>query len=191
MYDLCCGEGGVSTAALSLGWRVIGVDIIPQPNYPGEFILADALQPPLIPLADLVWVSPPCQGYSRLSAPLPHTVQPNLVNPLREVAQSLGRHYVIENVSTCHDLINPIRLCGFMFGLPLIRHRLFESSFLLPQPQHVKHSKHFFSIVGHSKGSLSEWRQVMGFDYMTRYGLAQSVPYAYTWYILTWFKALN
>ena len=36
MYDLCCGGGGVARVALSLGWRVVGVDHEPQPEYRGN-----------------------------------------------------------------------------------------------------------------------------------------------------------
>lgn len=189
LYDLCCGEGGVATVALSLGWRVIGVDKNPQPLYPGEFILADALSPPLSPGADLVWLSPDCQGYSRLAALKPETANPQLIPQLRKTASRLSNHFVIENVACCHDLINPIRLCGFMFGLPIIRHRLFESTFLLPQPPHTNHAKHFFQVAGHCRGSLKEWQDAMGLPDFTKYGLTQAVPYAYTWFILTWFTA--
>lgn len=191
MYDLCCGEGGVAYAAIAQGWRVIGIDIKPQPNYPGEFILADALRPPLLPGADLVWVSPPCQGYSRMAALKPETAQPKLVPQLREVAKELGTNYVIENVATCHDLLNPIRLCGFMFGLPIIRHRLFETSFLIPQPTHHPHKGKFYQVAGKCAGSLREWQQAMGLPTLSKYGLTQAVPYAYTWFILTWFKTLQ
>lgn len=185
LYDLCCGGGGVARAALSLGWRVIGVDITPQPDYPSEFILADALQRPLKPGADLVWCSPDCQGYSRICYFRPETAKPRLVNELREVCKSLSKHYVIENVQPCPDLISPIRLCGFMFDLPLIRHRLFETSFFVPQPRHIRHRKRFFEVAGHNRGSLAEWQEAMGLYGMSKSGLRQAVPFAYTWYILS------
>lgn len=185
MYDLCCCEGGVTRAAQALGFRVIGVDNVPQPLYPGEFILADALKPPLLPVADLVWCSPPCQSYSRTFYFPTSVARPKMVNSIREVAQSLGTHYVIENVSGCHDLIDPIRLCGAMFGLHIVRHRLFETSFFVPQPKHVKHLEHTFIVAGHSLGTLAQWREAMGLFGMSKRGLAQAVPFAYTWFILT------
>lgn len=191
LYDLCCGEGGVATAALSLGWKVVGVDIKPQPRYPGEFILADALHPPLTDQADLVWMSPPCQGYSRFIYQPSRWSTPRLVNPLREVAKSLGRHYVIENIPDCKELLDPIRLCGYMFGLPLIRHRLFESSFLIPQPEHLPHGKDWVQPAGHGRGTLVQWRTAMGLPNLSRYGLTQAVPLVYTTYILWWFTAIR
>lgn len=186
LYDLCCGAGGVSRAALSLGWEVVGVDIKPQPEYPGPFILADALKPPLKPGADLVWVSPPCQGYSRFIYTPSRWTTPRLVPQLREVAKALGRHYVIENVATCKDLRDPARLCGYQFGLPLIRHRLFETSFLLPQPPHLRHGKDWYQVCGHSRGTILQWQKAMGLDIKDRWSLAQAVPWAYTWFVLTW-----
>lgn len=191
LYDLCCGGGGVAYAALSLGWRVIGVDNTPQPDYPGDFILSDALQPPLAPGADLVWISPPCQGYSRLAALKPESAKPKLVPQLREVAKSLSPHYVIENVPCCHDLKDPVRLCGFMFGLPLIRHRLFETSFLLPQPTHREHDSHFYQVAGKCKGSLQQWQDAMFLPNLSRHALTQAVPYPFTWFVLTWFISHN
>lgn len=188
LYDLCCGEGGVASVALDLGFSVIGVDIIPQPNYPGEFILADALFPPLVQDADLVWASPPCQGYSRFIYNPTIKSTPKLVNPIRLIAQSLAPHYVIENIADCMELIDPIRLCGYMFGIPLIRHRKFETSFLVPQPGHQAHGESWVQVAGHGRGTLEKWRQAMGFPTMSRHGLSQAVPYAYVHYILTWFK---
>lgn len=191
MYDLCCGEGGVAQVALDLGWRVIGLDIIPQPNYPGEFILADALNPPLRPGADLVWSSPPCQGYSKFIYNPSLKTTPRIVNEIRQVARALAPHYIIENIPGCYDLINPIRLCGYMFGLQLIRHRLFETSFLVPQPPHFKHGDAWVQVAGHGRGILSKWRDAMGFPSMSKHGLTQAVPYAYTNYILSWFNTRN
>lgn len=191
LYDLCCGDGGVAYTALSLGWRVIGVDNKPHPAYPGHFILADALAPPLQPGADLVWCSPDCQGYSRLAALKPETAKPKIIPQLRETIKPLSSAYVIENVTCCHDLIDPVRLCGHMFGLPIIRHRLFETNFLLPQPTHSKHNNYRFQIAGHRKGTLTQWRQAMGLPTLSKHALTQAVPFAYTWYILTWFTATH
>lgn len=186
LYDLFCGAGGVTRAALVLGWDVVGVDSKPQPEYPGRFVLADALQPPLEPVADLVWASPPCQGYSRMRWNPSSRTTPLLIPQAREVARALGREYVIENIADCKDLRDPVRLCGFMFGLPLIRHRLFETSFLLPQPTHRKHLADWVQPCGHGRGTLEEWRRAMGLDIKSRHSLAQAVPWGYTWYVLAW-----
>ena len=167
MYDLGCGDGGVTRCAQSLGFECVGVDIELYPNYPAKFIQADVRSLPDLPPADIVWCSPDCQGYSRMTALKPESAKPKLVSEFRRAAKSLARHYVIENVSGCHDLRLDLRLCGGMFGLPFIRWRWFEVSFLVPQP-------------------VSWYKPLPG---MSRKALTQAVPWAYTCYILSWFKA--
>lgn len=191
LYDLCCGGGGVARCALVMGFRVIGVDHEPQPDYPGEFILADALDPPLRPSADLVWVSPYCQGYSPLVYLKPETTKPRQVNQFREVAKSLGKHYVIENSNTCYDLVDPVKLCGYMFGVRMIRHRKFECSFTVPQLKHVTHYGRHLETAGHMNCSLKDAQVAMGLVGMSRKALSQAVPYMYTNYILTWYLATH
>jgi DNA (cytosine-5)-methyltransferase 1 len=129
------------------GFEVVGVDIEPQPHYPFEFHQADALAFAAAHADefDLIHASPPCQVYSATANA--HTTQhPDLLAPTRELLQRLGKPYIIENVERA-PLINPVLLCGTMFGLSapdvdgvelqLQRHRLFETSFpvgMAPSP---------------------------------------------------------
>ena len=67
MLDLCCGLGGASKAMRDRGWDVITVDIVPEFN---PTIVADLRTFHYSgPRPDLVWVSPPCEEFSRWSLP--------------------------------------------------------------------------------------------------------------------------
>jgi DNA (cytosine-5)-methyltransferase 1 len=123
------------------GFDVVGVDIDPQPDYPFPFIQGDAVE--YIREHgheyDLIHGSPPCQAYTPLNA-YNHKVYPDLIAPTRDAMLSTGRPYVIENVeAAAPELKNPTLLCGPMFGLRVYRHRLFETNWPLPAPEHDKH----------------------------------------------------
>lgn len=137
--DLFCGAGGASMGLHRAGYDVIGVDIIRQPRYPFPFVQDDALRPPFdLRQFDLLWASPPCQAHTALKT-MHHARQHlNLIPATRAMLQASGVPYIIENVVGA-PLINPITLCGTMFGLgvddaELRRHRIFETSFpVLPR----------------------------------------------------------
>jgi DNA (cytosine-5)-methyltransferase 1 len=135
-----CG-GGMAMGYYLAGYEVVGVDIDPQPNYPFEFHQADAVE--FIKEHghefDLLHGSPPCQDYSNLNA-YNHKDYPRLIAPTREAMVATGRPYVMENVEVASvELIDPITLCGPMFGLKVYRHRVFETNWPLTVPAHPKH----------------------------------------------------
>lgn len=147
VVDLCCGPGGVGYALQrllsSFDIRFVGVDIEDYSDrYPGDFVQADVKDLTLSDLGrdrrvDLVWCSPPCQAYSKLSHiwyDNPEEVHPTLPElNIRDVCKRLGRSYIIENVVGCYHLRNPIALNGTAFGLPLNFERWFETSFPVPE----------------------------------------------------------
>jgi DNA (cytosine-5)-methyltransferase 1 len=142
LLDLFCGAGGAAMGYQRAGFHVIGVDIRPQPTYPGdEFYQQDVVSmatAKLIDSARFVHASPPCQGYS------PHVSsqgsqwagtrgkdEPRLIAGVRAMLRDAGRPYIIENVvGARRELRGPLLLCGTMFNLPIPRHRLFESPLL-------------------------------------------------------------
>lgn len=137
LLDLFSGAGGASMGYYRAGFDVEGVDIKPQPHYPFKFHLADALTY-LLDDFDCYHASPPCQRYSTMTNGrwkdrlMGH---PDLISPVRERLKTTGKPYVIENVEGAAKLlINPVKLCGTMFGLgtkegnQLRRHRYFECS---------------------------------------------------------------
>jgi DNA (cytosine-5)-methyltransferase 1 len=213
ILDLFCGAGGAAMG-LHLAFpmaEIVGVDIVPQPRYPFTFVQADALTYPIT--ADFVWASPPCQHYTagrRAQRRRGNNPHPDLIRATRMVLRAWGGAYVIENVEGS-PLENAIRLCGQMFGLRVIRHRLFESSFPVPTPAHTRHvgsmldgsiiavygNKRYVSggalkgeVQYHNYGKIPlEFRRLaarqaaMGIDWMTGDELDEAVPPVYAAYV--------
>lgn len=124
------------------GFEVVGVDLSPQPNYPFEFIQADALAlgRDFLESFDAIHASPPCQSYSDLAKRNRNAhMWPRLIEPVRTLLRSLNVPYIIENVEGA-PLLDPVVLCGTMFPrLRVLRHRLFESNISLEAPDHGSH----------------------------------------------------
>jgi DNA (cytosine-5)-methyltransferase 1 len=197
LLDLFCGAGGAAMGYYRAGFEVVGVDINPQPNYPFEFIQADALEwlswtSLSLPGFDVVHASPPCQAYS-WSAKRWDVERADLLAPTRELLRKVGLPYVIENVVGA-PMESPIRLCGVMFGLEVIRHRLFESNVAMVEPWHAPHQGSvqdgtYVTVAGHGgdnikgRGSRAAKQRAMGIDWMSDEELNQAIPPAYTEWI--------
>lgn len=200
LLDLFCKAGGAAAGYVEAGFEVVGVDIEPQPNYPFEFVQADALNY----LArderwfrrrfDAIHASPPCQrwtAYGRRSG-VRNQDKPALIEPTRAFLVSIGLPYVIENVPGA-PLLAPMQLCGSSFGLDVRRHRLFESNVELVGPPccHGWQTPRFPPAtnrtnlrstveVGVWRIPLSVQQAAMGIDWMTLPELSEAVPPAYT-----------
>jgi DNA (cytosine-5)-methyltransferase 1 len=199
LLDLFCGAGGAGMGYHRAGFDVTGVDIKPMPRYPFTFIHGDALEYLTAHghEYDVIHASPPCQGYSRLSAMRPElkTKYPMLVGAVRDLLVATGRPFVIENVPGA-PLLNPTLLCGLMFGLKLYRHRLFETGgFDIELRMHPAHHRNviavgrrstdpedIMTVAGHMS-SIGQCKTAMGIDWMTRDELAEAIPPAYTEFI--------
>jgi len=211
LYDVFCGAGGCTKGYQRAGFYVVGVDKDPQPRYPGDdFIQMDALEflAELLngrwyPEPALISTSPPCQVYSRTKS-LSNGNHPDLVGPVRASLQAIGLPYVIENVPGA-PLVNPITLCGTMFDLQVIRHRLFETEPVLWWPprqcQHIGvasssgRGKSKNNPIGYAPGTLDNFDYItvagndyimadghiaMDIDWMIKKELSQAIPPAYT-----------
>ncbi len=164
LLDLFCKAGGAARGYQRAGFYVVGVDIEPQPRYAGdEFIQADALTFPLAGF-DAVHASPPCQanvkGLGAVNRALGRSNEHvNIIIDVRERLCDALVPFVIENVEGA-ALLNPHRLCGSSFGLPIRRHRLFESNvaLLTPQCEHDREREKKSFGLGHNATSprLSE-----------------------------------
>src|SRR5262245_28988637 len=201
LLDLFCGAGGAAMGYHRAGFDITGVDNRPQPRYPFEFVQLDALEV-LGVLADVggvgfdaVHASPPCQAYSDLRTLWPGRKHADLIAATRELLETTGLLYVIENVEGA-PLVEPIVLCGSMFGLgangrQLRRHRLFESNVFVMRPS-CQHRGQPVGVYGHGgggamtrgyKGTGPEYREAMQMSWATKAEIAQAVPPAYTEHI--------
>lgn len=197
LLDFCCGAGGCSMGYYRVGFEVVGIDIDPQPNYPFEFIQADALEvlandEPWVAGFDAFHASWPCQRFSGAQR-IQGNEHPDLIGPGRELMEIYDKPYVIENVPGA-PLLEPSLLCGTMFGLSLYRHRLFECNFPVTAPLHGEHwlpqvkmgrkrgPNEILQVVGNFSGA-DDAREAMGTPWMTRKEMAEAVPPAYTEHI--------
>jgi DNA (cytosine-5)-methyltransferase 1 len=196
----CCG--GASTGLSDGGKnRVVGVDINDGHDYPFEFIKHDVLklESSFFDEFDLIWASPPCQQFSIGSKRwlnLGYDMPPNLIPQTRELLLKTGKPFIIENVPNA-PLRKDLVLCGEMFGLRVIRHRVFELQGLkVKQPPHIRHKpridkKHSYysQLAGHGGDSYSykieDWKRDIGIDWVNdKEHLVEMIPPLYSKYII-------
>jgi len=203
LLDLFCGAGGAAVGYHRAGFDILGIDVVDQPHYPFDFVKADALEwlddgVPLV--VEAIHASPPCLRYTTLAKGNNNNEADyaDLIPATRTLLQATGLPYVIENVPSA-PLRCPIVLCGEMFGLNVIRHRLFESNFLMLQPPHPRHRgrvtsyRHgtlftgpYFAVygTGGERGTLDEWRTAMDMPWaQDKYEIAQAIPPTYTRFV--------
>jgi DNA (cytosine-5)-methyltransferase 1 len=204
LLDLFSGAGGAARGYQMAGFHVTGIDNRPQPRYAGDaFVMADALEY----VAehgheyDAIHASPPCQVHSALKSLYGADYQErhqDLIPATRAALIGSGKPYVIENVPGA-PLINPVVLCGTMFGLRVYRHRQFESSVFMLMPIHAPHHdqvkgvgrgvspKGYISVTGTGGFGIPDGFRyacdAMGIDWMSRAEMSQAIPPAYTAWI--------
>lgn len=213
LLDAFCCQGGASRGYERAGFRVYGIDLDPQPRYPFPFHQGDAIAALdnlasgrgvlfTMPTGGTVELfeeqiaakhgSPPRQAFT-LCQRIQGNEHPELIDPTRELFEATGKPWAIENVEGA-PLRDPIILCGAMFGLETYRHRLFESSVPILEPEHPEHFARntkmgrppqpgeFMHIVGNFSG-VDRGREVMDMPWATRDGLREAIPPAYTEHI--------
>jgi DNA (cytosine-5)-methyltransferase 1 len=198
LLDAYCCQGAASKGYTDVGLVTDGVDIDHQSRYPYAFYKADAIE--FIKEHGheyaAIHTSPPCQHDSDCQR-IQGNDHPDLIGPTRDALIAAGKPYVIENVdsrSTRAKLVNPIMLCGTMFGLRTYRHRLFEANFPLVAPPHPEHIQptikmgrpvqpgDFYHAVGNFSG-VAYIREDMGVPWMNRDGIRECIPPVYTEFI--------
>lgn len=184
------------------GFEVIGVDIKPQPRYPFRFVQADALRPPFdLSRLDFIWASPPCQGYTQMSARYRGKggvadAHPKLIADVRRMLETSGASWAIENVVGARsEMPGAFVLRGAHFGLRVDRPRLIETSFFLLQADSGRRRRDIVGVYGtkpdgrrlwkdlRAARGLAEGSEAMGIDWMEWDELTESIPPAYSEFI--------
>lgn len=209
VLDLFCGGGGASMGYHRAGFDVVGVDIAPQPDYPFEFVQADALNQPVdLDSFDLIHASPPCQAHTPMSnrwrgKGTKADERVDLLPATRVLLE--GRASVIENVYGAP--MNGFTLTGEMFGLGVHRPRRFETSWLMLTPAKPVASREAVGVYGNGMGrllwtrtdgselrspkTLEEAQAAMGIDWLPWPSLKEAIPPAYTEHIGREFRLLD
>jgi len=202
LLDLFCGAGGAGKGYIDAGFDVTGIDINPQPDYPGTFIQGDAIAYLAAHGHEYAarHASPPCQASSALTKGTNKGKEYlNLIPATRALLALFDGPNVIENVQGS-DLRRDLTLCGEMFGLGVIRHRYFETSGFAAIP--LDHKPHrgrvagwrhgewfdgpYFAVYGEGggKGTVTQWQTAMGIDWTNnRKSIAEAIPPAYARFI--------
>ncbi|URN16120.1 MULTISPECIES: DNA cytosine methyltransferase [Streptomyces] len=216
LLDLYACAGGAAMGYHRAGFDVTGVDIAPRPNYPFPLIQGDALDV-LTALVDsgeieryaFVHTSPPCQAACALTVGTNRSQgwggnHVDLVAPTRELLDTTGLPYVIEQPNGRAKIRKDLTLCGEMFRLGVIRHRNFElGGWSIEQPAHLPHRgrvrgwRHgrfhdgpYVAAYGNGGGkpTIPELQSAMGIDWTdVREELTEAIPPAYTRHIGTAF----
>ena len=159
--DICCRKGGATVGLQRAGFYVIGVDIDPQPGYPGDrFVQMDGLAALRCLLSGdfggaglpaLIWQSWPCQEANTATAGNRHRGIPDnhrqFIPEARALSDRIGIPYVLEQPTSSRrgTIRRDLTLCmdTFRGDMPppwVQKHRSFElSGFTVPQPPHRKH----------------------------------------------------
>jgi len=203
LLDLFCGAGGAAMGYHQAGFDdIVGVDIVPQPNYPFTFIQGDALHPPVdLDDFDLIHASPPCQAHVPMAAN--RWGNPRWADQIVPTRKLIQHHpYVIENVTgASKSLQAPMVLTGEMFGLKTSRRRLFElGHWFAMSPPPMRRQEKAMAIYGkpdgrrltnrkdgtdlHAWESMEAGAEAMGVEWMTdELEVREAIPPAYTKFI--------
>lgn len=217
--DSFCGEGGMGVGAFLAGFAVFGVDTnrARLKRYPFHSHRGDAIAFVMEHghLFDVNHGSPTCTGYSRGTAAVTDRLEryDRLIPATREAMRFAGKPYVIENVNDARpELVDPALLCGRQFRLEardddgtrlvMDRHRLFETSWRMPSPDHPAHDRSL-QVAGSYGGarrdkvearqvrrggyvpSADVQRDLLGAWWMSEKGAMLSIPPVYGAYVAT------
>ena len=195
LLDLYCGAGGAADGYAQAGFEVVGVDIHPQPHYPYAFFQGDVLKlaRDWIGTFDLIHASPPCQHFTKYRNVV-KDITDRYDDHLAATLELLAPYpHIVENVPGAPMRADAV-LCGSMFGLDVMRHRWFQTSFpvMAPACNHKGWTRQFKSSsdrpnlrytieIGSWDEPLERQKRAMGINRpITVRELSEAIPPSYT-----------
>lgn len=195
---------GIEAEILSAYGRVVRLGLNPRDTNDSEPVRGDAMRLPLQRKADLVVLHPKCTPWSditRANGRAPEEYE-NQIPMARHIGRQWGEDYIIENVPRA-PLKEPeggglVELNGRMFGLPVPKRRLFETSYPLPDPPEKQKIQAYGGLRAHNKGAAftgtaREWRTVIGVtgDYPDHYLRRNGTPAPFMqWLLRAWIQPI-
>lgn len=185
-------DEGVESEALSAYGRVVRFGIDPREGQFSKAITYNLKNLPDRVTADLGFLHPPCKPWSRMTK----YDYENLIGVAREIGKEQCDHYVIENLPKA-PLKDATVLQGYMFGLPIVKRRAFETSFPLSAPSDEPLDNTIDTEVSpyyYSDRSTVWWRSVMGVsdDYRKEPLAKGGIPAAYVHHIMrAWLRHIH
>lgn len=187
--DICCRKGGATVGLQRAGFYVIGVDVDPQPGYPGdEFwqmdgleLLAKMLRTPFGEgWTALIWQSWPCQdGNTATASNRARGIADSheqFIPRARELSDRIGIPYVLEQPTASRKglIRRDLTLCmdTFKGDMPppwVQKHRSFEFGCWggISWPRQPEHRKHEGYVRGHRHGAVRSGDEA---PYIAAYG---------------------
>lgn len=192
--EFFCAAGGSAMGYHRAGFEVVGVDKDPQPNFPFEFVQADALEllsdPVFLHRFDSIGASPICQNWAAVTDWRgSRSDHPDLLTPTLALLEHVEQPWVVENVPEAADW-GPLRadwlLCGTQFGLKVKRHRVFmagnwQPPFELLPPCHCLASRQ--QLIPFEHKNERAFADALDCMWMSAKEGRQAIPPAYTEHI--------
>ena len=200
---LCCGAGGAAVGYHRAGFYVVGVDKPATAELSVRVLRSGRAQHSrvldrgrsasgdsrLSHIGGLrcIHASPPCQGYANVTQWRgSQSDHERLIEPVRDLLRRTGLPYIIENVRT--KALRPcVVLCGSMFGLPIRRHRGFETSW--NESPMVLACHHRSTDLARLPLGERAYADAMGCNWMTVREAREAIPPAYAEHVGLFLRA--
>jgi len=192
ILDLYCGEGGASMGyfracrAAGVDCEIVGVDLRPMSHYPFKFVQDDVmcLDYDFLDSFDFIHASPPCKPHTRLYRFARYDMDVTMLPRTVTVLEAINKPYVVENVPQA-PLRADVCLDGSMFGLRVLRQRIFRCNFEIAcYPVPSMPELEIVTVAGNAADKRTMQRAMMC-SWMSASGVREAIPPLYSFWIMS------